>query len=58
MTKTKAKVESQIDKFKEAARELECNESEKDFDTKLKKLTGKRIKPAKPKQKGGQGYIA
>ena len=28
----------QIDKFREAARELECNESEKDFDRKLKKL--------------------
>lgn len=25
----------QIDKFREAAKELECNESEKDFDRKL-----------------------
>jgi len=26
----------QIDKFREIAKELECNESEKDFDRKLK----------------------
>ncbi len=34
----------QIDKFKEAAREFECNESEKDFHAKLKKLV--KEKPA------------
>lgn len=32
----------QIDKFRETAKELECNESEKDFDRKLKKLAEKR----------------
>jgi len=35
----------QIDKFKEVARELDCSESEKDFDRKLKKL--EKEKPAK-----------
>ena len=37
MTEIKAKVESQIDKFKEMAKEHECNESEKDFNRKLGK---------------------
>ena len=31
----------QIDKFREIAKELECNESEKDFDKKLAKVTKK-----------------
>jgi len=31
----------QIEKFRDAARELECNESEKDFDRKLKKIATK-----------------
>jgi len=48
----------QLDKFKGMVKELECDESEKAFDEKLQKLTGKRIKPAKPKKKGGEGYIA
>lgn len=52
------KKSSQIDKFREAARELECDESEEAFERKLKKLTGKRVKPAKPKKKGGGGYAA
>jgi len=32
----------QIDKFKDMARELECNESEKDLDRKLGRLVKKR----------------
>lgn len=33
----------QIDKFREAAKELECNDSEKDFDRKLRRIAvGKR----------------
>jgi len=36
--------ENQIDKFKATARDLECNESEKDFDAKLKKIA--KEKPA------------
>ena len=35
----------QIDKFREAAKELRCDESESVFDAKLKRL-------AKPKKKG------
>ncbi len=35
----------QIDKFREKAKELECNESEKDFDAKLKILV--KEKPTK-----------
>jgi len=30
---------TQLDKFKAAAKELECNESERDFDEKLKRIT-------------------
>ena len=41
MTKVNAKVESQIDKFREAARELECDESEKAFEQKLKRILPK-----------------
>ena len=36
----------QIDKFREIAKELECNESEKDFDKKLK-----QVAKAVPEQK-------
>ena len=38
MTEEKTKVESQIDKFKQIAKELECDESERGFDEKLKRL--------------------
>ena len=38
MTKTNAKVESQIEKFRAKARELECDESEEAFGDKLKKV--------------------
>lgn len=37
----------QIDKFREAARELECDESEAAFDKKLKKIA-KSQSPEKP----------
>ncbi len=36
---------SQLDKFKEAARELECDDDEKRFDDRLKKLV--KQKPEK-----------
>lgn len=39
----KAKPDSQLDKFKEAARELECDEDEKRWDERLKKLV--KVKP-------------
>ncbi|MEO0690440.1 MAG: hypothetical protein AAFY51_09100 [Pseudomonadota bacterium] len=39
---------SQIEKFKDAARELECDDDEKRFDDKLKKL----VKPKKEKPDG------
>jgi len=41
---------TQHDKFKEAARELECNEDEKCFDATVKKLAkvgGKKDEPKK-----------
>jgi len=38
MTKSNAKVESQLDKFKLMAKELQCDESEKAFDEKLSRL--------------------
>ena len=38
MTKSNVKVESQLDKFKQMAKELECDESEKAFDEKLGRL--------------------
>ena len=34
----------QIDKFREIAKELECDESEKAFDEKLKKISSKTLK--------------
>ena len=45
MTTEKPK-ESQVDKFKEAARELETDDSEEAFDAKLKKIA----KPHPPKE--------
>ncbi len=40
------KKEKQIDKFREAAKELECDESEAAFDAKLKKLSKPEKKEA------------
>ena len=34
---------SQLDKFKQAARDLECDEDEKAFERKLKKVTEKDV---------------
>lgn len=39
---------SQLDKFKEAARELECDEDEAHFDERVKKLVEKRPAGDKP----------
>jgi hypothetical protein len=36
---------SQLDKFKEAARELECDDDEARFDERVKKLVEKRPEP-------------
>lgn len=43
---TANKPKSQSDKFKEAARELECDEDEKHWDERLKKVV--KQKPEKP----------
>jgi len=40
---------SQIDKFREAARELETDDSEEAFDAKLKKVA--KASPSKPPEK-------
>ena len=45
------KFDSQIEKFKAAARELETDDSEKRFDEKLEKIA--RQKPASPKKTNG-----
>ena len=39
---------SQLEKFKEAARELECDDDERHFDERVKKLV--RQKPSEDKQ--------
>lgn len=39
---------SQIDKFKEAAKELECDESEEAFDANLKRIAKARSVKAPP----------
>jgi phage regulator Rha-like protein len=38
----------QIDKFREMAKELECNESEKDFDKKLGRLVKEKPNKKSP----------
>jgi hypothetical protein len=40
--------QSQLDKFKQAARELECDDDEQRFDERLKKLVKVKPKPGKP----------
>jgi len=47
----------QINKFKEMARELECNESEDDFQQKLKKVAKARPKNEPSKKSKGGIYI-
>ncbi len=39
---------SQSDKFKEAARELDCDESEEHWDATLKKIAKVKPEPEKP----------
>jgi len=41
------KNQTQLDKFKAAAKELECNESERDFDEKLKRIAKPQDAPTK-----------
>ena len=49
MTSETSKVEkSQLDKFKEAARELEADEDETRWDERLKKVVKVNPKPEKP----------
>lgn len=40
--------QSQSDKFKAAARELECDDDEARWDERLKKVAGQKPAPAKP----------
>jgi hypothetical protein len=42
---------NQIDKFRELARELECDDDEAAFDERLKRLAQKRPEPEKPPSK-------
>lgn len=42
--------QSQIDKFKKAARELGCDEDEKRWDERLKKIAKGKPAPEKPKE--------
>lgn len=48
MTKKLDKAESQIDKFKDAARDLECDEDEKSFQDKLRRIAKPQPKKEKP----------
>lgn len=41
--------EAQFDKFKEAARALECDDDEARFDERVKKLVKQKPMPEKPK---------
>jgi hypothetical protein len=41
------KNQTQLDKFKQTAKELECNESERDFDEKLKRIAKSQDTPIK-----------
>lgn len=41
---------SQLDKFKELARELEADEDEKHWDERLKKIAKTKPKPEKPEK--------
>ena len=45
-TKQKPKPQTQVEKFREAARELEADDSEEAFDAKLKKIA--KAPPPKP----------
>lgn len=47
--KTAPDPRAQVDKFRELARELDCDESEEAFKAKVVRVAGKR--PARPKNK-------
>jgi len=49
MTATHNETQSQLDKFKQAARELECDESEAHWDERLKKVVKHKPVPEKAK---------
>ncbi|WP_200957960.1 hypothetical protein [Sphingomonas sp. Root710] len=40
--------QSQLDKFKEAARDLDCDDDEARFDERVKKLVEKKPEPGQP----------
>ena len=40
--------QTQLDKFKEAARDLECDDDEKRFNDRMKKLLKRKPAPEKP----------
>lgn len=44
---------TQLDKFKDLARELECDEDEKAFEDKVKKVAKTPTRPADKKSPGG-----
>ena len=46
------KNQTQIEKFKQTARELECDESERSFDEKLKRITKPQDAPIKGDSSG------
>ena len=43
---------TQIDRFKEAARQIGCDEDEAAFDTKLKGLAKQKLDPKEPQKAG------
>jgi len=49
MPETNAKTESQLDKFKKAARELECDDDEAHFKERLGKLAKQKPKDEQPR---------
>lgn len=51
MTKQETERESQLDKFKDAARDLECDDDEKRFQERLGKLV--KGKPSEGSHEGG-----
>jgi hypothetical protein len=54
--KTTEKEKSQVEKFREAARELETDDSEEAFDAKLKKIA--KAPPSKDKPDAGKSSKA
>lgn len=48
MAEARPKADSQLDKFKRTARELECDEDEDRWDERLKKVAKGKPEPEKP----------